>query len=136
MNIVVSWSVRVCEVVEASMVHNRRVLVGIDVLEFQVCEGLVQESTVEVVRCRVRTDPWNRTTESILQVSVSEVLWSCGLSIWNATVGTIVVGATCTGKLYRVKVVVHPNRCVVVNAVAVVDVRNLLVCVRHDRRWK
>ena len=48
-------------------------------------------------------------------------------------VGTIVVGATCTGKLYRMKIVVLPNHCVVVNAVAVVAaVRNTWFCVCRD----
>ena len=65
MNVVVGCSVCVCEIVELSMVHIRRFLVRVAVLECQVCEGLVQESTVEVVRGREGTDPWNCTTRSI-----------------------------------------------------------------------
>ena len=52
------------------MVHIRRALVGVVVLECQFCEGLVQESMVGVVIDLGTTDPSNRTTRSIFGVSV------------------------------------------------------------------
>ena len=51
-------------------------------------------------------------------------------------VGTIVVGATCTEKLYRMMVAVHPNRCFVVNVVVVAAVQNSPPCVRRNLLWK
>ena len=82
------------------------------------------------------TEPWNHTILSILEVFASEVLWSCLHSILNAMVGTNVVVVTYTGKLYRMMVAEHPNRCGPVNAAVVADVRNPPSCVRRNRRWK
>ena len=81
------------------------------------------------------TDHWNHTILSILEVFASEVFRSCLHSMLNAMVGTNVVVATWTGKLYRMTVTVHPNRCGPANVSVVADVRNPQCCVRRNRRW-
>ena len=133
MNIVVSWCVYVCQLLESSVVYIRITLVEVVALECQPCEELEREPKMGFEVDLKGTDQWNHTILSTLGVFASVAQRSCELSIWNATVGTnVVVVANRAVYVDWMTVAVSPNGAVFV-VVVVADARNQLSCVL--RNW-